>query len=90
MTNEKQTNLSELAKRIRQHCIRMTGKANASHIGGALSAADLLAGVYGRALRYDPRVTRAQLCMPSLRNVGISRRSGWKRFIRMAPPLPVT
>jgi transketolase len=33
----------------------MTGKANASHIGGALSAADLLAGVYGRALRYDPK-----------------------------------
>jgi transketolase len=55
MTNEKQINLSELAKRIRQHCIRMTGTANASHIGGALSAADLLAAVYGRALRYDPQ-----------------------------------
>ena len=55
MTNEKQINLSELAKRIRQHCVCMTGKANASHIGGALSAADLLACVYGRALRYDPQ-----------------------------------
>ena len=33
----------------------MTGKANASHIGSALSAADLLAAVYGKALRYDPR-----------------------------------
>src|SRR5260370_33909468 len=55
MTNEKQINLSELAKRIRQHCVRMTGKANASHIGGALSAADLLACIYGRALRYRPQ-----------------------------------
>src|SRR5258708_16156971 len=55
MSNEKQINLSELAKRIRQHCVRMTGKANASHIGGSLSAADLLAGIYGRALHYDPR-----------------------------------
>ncbi len=55
MTNKEQTNLPELAKRIRQHCVRMTGTANASHIGGALSAADLLAGVYGRALRYDPQ-----------------------------------
>jgi transketolase len=47
-------NLSQFAKRIRQHCIRMTGKANASHIGGSLSAADLLAALYGRALRFDP------------------------------------
>ena len=46
-------NLPELARRIRQHCVRMTGKANASHVGGSLSAADLLAAVYGRALRYD-------------------------------------
>jgi transketolase len=47
--------LSELAKRIRMHCVRMTGKANASHVGSALSAADLLAVLYGRALRYDPQ-----------------------------------
>ena len=55
MSGENQKNLPELAKRIRQHCVRMTGKANASHVGGSLSAADLLAGVYGRALRYDPK-----------------------------------
>ena len=55
MSSANQTNLSDLAKRIRQHCVRMTGKANASHVGGSLSAADLLAGVYGRALRYDPQ-----------------------------------
>jgi transketolase len=55
MRSEAQVNLAELAKRIRQHCVRMTGKANASHIGGSLSAADLLAAVYGRALHYDPQ-----------------------------------
>lgn len=47
--------VAELAKRIRQHCVRMTGKANASHIGSCLSAADLLAAVYARALRFDAR-----------------------------------
>jgi len=54
MDAQNQVNLVELAKRIRQHCVRMTGQANASHVGGSLSAADLLAAVYGRALRYDP------------------------------------
>ena len=47
--------LSALANRIRIHCVRMTGKANASHIGSALSSADILAALYGGALRYDPK-----------------------------------
>jgi len=55
MSTVDQISVSELSKRIRQHCVRMTGKANASHIGSALSAADLLAAVYGKALRYDPQ-----------------------------------
>ena len=55
MSTVDQISVSELAKRIRQHCVRMTGKANASHIGSALSAADLLAAVYGKALRFDPQ-----------------------------------
>src|SRR5438445_6440018 len=49
------TDLTGLANRIRQHCVRMTGKANASHIGSALSSADILAALYGCALRYDPK-----------------------------------
>ena len=51
-------NLEELkrfANRIRMHCVRMTGKANASHIGSALSSADIMAALYGSALRYDPK-----------------------------------
>ena len=47
--------LPELAKRIRMHCVRMTARANSSHIGSALSAADLLAVLYGKVLRYDPQ-----------------------------------
>lgn len=55
MSTGDQVNLADLAKRIRQHCVRMTGKVNASHVGGSLSAADLLAAVYGKALRFDPQ-----------------------------------
>ena len=44
----------ELAYRIRRHCLLMTGKANASHIGSSLSMADLLAVLYARFLRFDP------------------------------------
>jgi transketolase len=49
------TELKAMANRIRQHCIRMTGKANTSHIGSALSTADIMAALYGKALRYDPK-----------------------------------
>jgi transketolase len=55
VTDMSDVSLPELAKRIRTHCVRMTGNANASHIGSALSAADLVAVLYGRVLRYDPR-----------------------------------
>jgi transketolase len=47
--------VAELARRIRRHCVLMTGRANASHIGSSLSTADLLAMLYGRFLRFDPR-----------------------------------
>lgn len=45
----------ELAYRIRRHCVEMTGRANASHIGSSLSMADLLAVLYAEVLRFDPR-----------------------------------
>jgi len=44
----------ELARRIRAHALRMVHRANASHIGGCLSAADLLAVLYASVLRVDP------------------------------------
>ena len=49
-----QLNGSDFARRIRQHSIRMTGKANASCIGSSLSSADLVAALYGKVLRHDP------------------------------------
>ena len=45
--------VDELARRIRVHCVQMTARANASHVGGALSAADILAVLYGKVLRFD-------------------------------------
>ena len=41
----------KLAKRIRAHAVRMVHQAGASHIGSALSIADLLAVLYGEHLR---------------------------------------
>jgi transketolase len=43
-----------LAKRIRQHVVRMTHRAKSSHVGSSLSMADLLAVLYGGILRVEP------------------------------------
>jgi len=43
-----------LAIEIRKHSLRMVHRAKASHIGSCLSAADILAVLYGRVLRVDP------------------------------------
>ena len=43
-----------LARRIRADALRMVHRANASHIGTCLSMADILAALYGAALRVDP------------------------------------
>jgi transketolase len=45
----------DLARRIRAHTVRMTATANASHVGTGLSMADILAVLYGGALRVDPK-----------------------------------
>jgi transketolase len=46
--------VGELAYRIRRHCVEMTNRANASHIGSSLSMTDMLAVLYAKVLRYDP------------------------------------
>ena len=43
-----------LAARLRAHAVRMTNAARASHIGSCLSMADILAVLYGAAMRTDP------------------------------------
>lgn len=47
--------LRELAKRLREHSLRMISTAKTSHIGSCLSVADILAVLYGRVLRLDPK-----------------------------------
>lgn len=44
----------ELARAVRAHTLRMVARAGASHVGTCLSMADLLAALYGGALRADP------------------------------------
>lgn len=46
--------IKELAKNIRLDSIEMVNRANASHVAGALSIADVLAVLYGRVMRYRP------------------------------------
>lgn len=43
-----------LANAIRKHSVRMVYRAGASHIGGAMSMADILGVLYSSELRYKP------------------------------------
>ncbi|MCC7418400.1 MAG: transketolase [Acidobacteria bacterium] len=43
------------ARQIRAESLRMVHRARSSHIGGALSVADIVAVLYGGVLRHDPR-----------------------------------
>ena len=44
----------ELARQIRRETLQMVTRARASHVGGALSCTDVLAVLYGGALRVHP------------------------------------
>jgi transketolase len=46
--------VKELARRLRGHVLRMTSAARSSHVGSSLSAADLIAVLYGSVLKVDP------------------------------------
>jgi transketolase len=46
--------LAGMARNIRAHALRMVHRAKGSHIGSCFSLADLLAVLYGAALRIDP------------------------------------
>src|SRR5205807_16538 len=46
--------LRELARRLRIHSVRMTGAAGSAHVGSCLSAADVVAVLYGGVARLDP------------------------------------
>lgn len=58
----------EMAKKIRKTSVTMVYKARASHIGGALSMADILAVLYSDILKYrsnDPNWNERDRCMLS-------------------------
>lgn len=48
-------NYADLAKKIRKHCLHMVYIGQSGHIGSMLSVADLLAVLYGGALKIDPQ-----------------------------------
>jgi len=52
---ETQADLSALTARIRQHVVRMVYGAQSGHIGGSLSATDIMSVLYARVLRHDPK-----------------------------------
>lgn len=47
--------VKELAKQTRKQALIMTSRANSSHIGSSLSAVDIMATLYGKVMRYDPK-----------------------------------
>ncbi len=49
------TQCTELARKIRAHCLRMTHRGHSGHVGSMLSMAEILAVLYTRILRVDPR-----------------------------------
>lgn len=44
----------DLALKVRQHVVRMTHRGNSSHVGSALSLADIMAVLYGDIMNIDP------------------------------------
>jgi len=46
--------LKEMAKKLRRHVITMIATAGSGHPGGSLSAADIIASLYFKILRYNP------------------------------------
>ena len=54
----------DLAHRIRSHSLRMVHKAKASHIGSALSIADILAVLYGQVMCFDPKGSLRRSVIP--------------------------
>jgi transketolase len=47
-----------LAQRVRIHAVNMTSRGGSSHVGAALSIADVLAVLYGGVLNVDPKNPR--------------------------------
>jgi transketolase len=55
MNERERTDLAETSRRMRIHIIRMISRAASGHPGGSLSAVEILAYLYFREMRIDPR-----------------------------------
>lgn len=47
--------LRDMAREMRKDIVRMVGAAKSGHPGGSLSAADIIAALYGRVMKHDPK-----------------------------------
>ena len=48
------TELKEMANKLRRHVITMIATAGSGHLGGSLSAADIITALYFKVLRHNP------------------------------------
>jgi transketolase len=48
-------NTVEFSRKLRLHALNMTSRGSSSHIGSALSIADIVAVLYGQVLNVDPQ-----------------------------------
>ncbi len=55
MVAETALDLSALTQRVRRHIVRMVYEAKSGHIGGSMSSTDIMAVLYGRIMRHDPK-----------------------------------
>lgn len=55
VTDEEIKQLEDRAWEVRRLSLQVTGWAGGSHIGGALSQTDILAALYGKYMRIDPK-----------------------------------
>ena len=55
MVIQTSVDLAALTQRVRRHIVRMVYAAKSGHIGGSMSATDILAVLYGRILQHDPK-----------------------------------
>ena len=56
--NKPQLRTIDLARKVRIHALHMTSRGGSSHVGAAFSIADILAVLYGRIMKQDPKQPR--------------------------------
>ena len=66
--------LKKLANNIRENIVEAIASIGVGHIGGCLSIADVLAVLYGKHMRYDPK-------NPKMAGVDLQQRSRRSRYL---------